>query len=253
MLSGLKLSLGLLTIIPVKPPAGITRRMAGWAMLWAPIAVLPVVAASVAAGWAGLFFGLPKLLCGILVVGVLCWSTRALHLDGLADTFDGLGSSPDKDRALEVMRSGDIGPMGAAALVLCLGAQAVAAGSMLPRPYGWLEVSMLYVLSRGFLVLACSGIPAARLEGLGALVAKSVPAWAGRIYQTLLAAGVVLIALCFGNWIRTLIAVAVALIAVIILLARCTTRLGGITGDTLGACVEIAATALLVVSAATTS
>ena len=63
-------------------------------------------------------------MVGLLVVTVLALGSRAMHLDGLADTVDGLGSGWDRKRALQVMRLGDIGAMGAVALVIVIGLQA---------------------------------------------------------------------------------------------------------------------------------
>ena len=68
--------------------------------------------------------GLPELVVGLLVVGTLALGSRGMHLDGLADTVDGLGSGWDRNRALKIMRRGNTGPMGAAALVIMIGLQA---------------------------------------------------------------------------------------------------------------------------------
>ena len=61
------------------------------------------------------------------MVATLALTTRALHLDGLADTFDGLGAAGSTERALAIMKRGDIGPMGAVALIVVLGVTAIAA------------------------------------------------------------------------------------------------------------------------------
>ena len=95
-------------------------------MIIAPLAVLPVALGrgDRRAGWPRWPAG-PVWCVGLSVVAVLAVGTRALHLDGLADTVDGFGSGWDRERALAVMRRGDIGPMGVTALVLVLGLQAV--------------------------------------------------------------------------------------------------------------------------------
>src|SRR5205085_6995031 len=104
-------------------------------------------------------------------------ASRGLHLDGLADTADGLASSYDRERALAVMRRGDVGPAGAATLGLVLLVQ-VAALADLVSPGGWSAAvvpAVAVVLSRCVLALVCArGVPAARPEGLGATVASSV-------------------------------------------------------------------------------
>jgi adenosylcobinamide-GDP ribazoletransferase len=220
-------------------------------MLLAPLAVLPVALAVGLVGWAAVWLGLPGTLAGLLVVAALAFGTRAMHLDGLADTTDGLGSGKDADRALDIMRRGDIGPMGTVALILALGLQGVAVGALLGRPFGWLQLVALLCLSRVALAFGCAtGVPAARPEGLGALVAGSVRLPAA------VASGVVWLAVAVGAGLLTGQAVWVPLAGAVLaalacwwLLRRCVRRLGGITGDVLGALVELSATALLVAAA----
>ena len=69
-------------------------------------------------GWLARTAGLPPLAVGLLVVGGLALGSRALHLDGLADTVDGFGSGWT-GTLLMVMRRGDVGPMGVVALIMC--------------------------------------------------------------------------------------------------------------------------------------
>lgn len=249
--AGLRLAVGLLTVVPVSPPEQIGREQARAAMLLAPVAVLPVAAAASGVGWLGMFAGLPAALAGTLVVAALALGTRAMHLDALADTTDGLGSGRDAAGALEVMRRGDIGPMGAVALLLSLLAQALAAGVILGRPFGWLELLVLVVASRAALVLGClKGVPAARPEGLGVLVADTVPLGGAATVWLVVGTLAVGAGLLAGRpWWLPVLGVVAALGAVWWLLSRCTDRLGGVTGDVLGALVEVAATVLLVVAA----
>ncbi len=248
---GLRLAVGLLTIVPVRPPEKIGRPQARAAMLLAPLAVLPVALAATGIGWLAVWLGLPSALAGVLVVAALAVGTRAMHLDGLADTTDGLGSGKDADAALEIMRRGDVGPMGVVALVLALGAQALAAGAVLGRPFGWVSLVVLVCASRGALVLGCMrGVTAARPDGLGALVADSVPLATAATGWLVLAAATIWAGMLSGQaWWLPLVGVLLALTAVWWLLARCVARLGGVTGDVLGALVEVAASVLLVVAA----
>jgi adenosylcobinamide-GDP ribazoletransferase len=249
--AGLRLAVGLLTIVPVRPPEEIGRSQARAAMLLAPLAVLPVALAAALVGWAGVLAGLPSSLAGVLVVAVLAFGTRAMHLDGLADTTDGLGSGKAAERALEIMKRGDIGPMGTVALVLALAAQALAAGVVVARPWGWLELLVLVCASRAALVVGCArGIPAARPGGLGALVAGSVPV-PGAVVVWLVAAGLWQVLCLFTGrpWWFAGCGTAMAVLACAWLLSRCVRRFGGITGDVLGALVEVAASVLLVVAA----
>ncbi len=250
VLRGLRLALGLLTVVPVRPPETIGRPEARVAMLLAPLAVLPVALVAAGSGWLAVTLRLPGALAGLLVVAALALGTRAMHLDGLADTTDGLGSGTPPAAALEIMRRGDIGPMGTVSLLLVLAIDAVASGVVLDRPYGWLWLAALVCASRGALVLGClRGVPAARPGGLGALVAGSVPGAAAVAVWVVL--GLLLTGagtLAGQAWWLPPAGVLLTLGVTGWLLKRCVDRLGGITGDVLGALVELAAAALLVVA-----
>jgi adenosylcobinamide-GDP ribazoletransferase len=198
--------------------------------------------------WSGSALDAPPLLVGVIAVGALAWSSRGLHLDGLADTADGLAASYDRERALTVMRTGDVGPIGAATLVLVLLAQVACVAALVEDP---LLVGAAVVVSRSVLALACAdGVPAARGDGLGAMVAGSVPGWAAGA-AVLAAAAVLTLAAAASSapWWSGLLAAALAVLAAGAVLARCTSRLGGITGDVLGALVELSLAAALAVLA----
>src|SRR5690606_10043068 len=115
--AGLRMAVGTLTAIPVRVRR-VDRTVAAWAMAAAPLVgvLLTALAGAVLAG--ALLLGLSPLLAAVLAVGALALLTRGLHLDGLADVADGLGSGAAADRALEVMRRSDIGPFGVVTLVL---------------------------------------------------------------------------------------------------------------------------------------
>lgn len=251
VIAGLRLAAGFLTVLPVRPTGQVTRSLARTAMLCGWLAVAPIAVSAALLGWIGQILGLPGTLAGALVVGAVAWGTRAMHLDGLADTIDGLGSGRDRDRALQVMRRGDIGPMGVVGLILVIGAQAAAFGAVLARPWGWTQVAALVMVARAALALGCAAdVPSARTDGLGALFASVVPRgaviglWGA---MALLLAGIGRFA---GQpWWQGLLAAAAAVIGAQWLLARCLRRFGGISGDVLGALVETAATTLAVTTA----
>lgn len=247
MLDGVRLAVGTLTILPTGR-VEVTCRAAAVAMAVAPLAVLPLAVIVAAAGWLGLRLSAPDLVTAIVVLGLIALGTRALHLDGLADTVDGLGAGWDRTRALEVMRRGDVGPMGVVALVLVLGLQAAAAAEILSRPSGWLTVAALLCVSRGALALTCARpLQPARATGLGAAVIGSVPVWIAVAIWAVLLYGCGLLAYAGGlpRW-HGLAAAAAAATVVLIMAGWCTRRLGGLTGDVLGATIELAFTALLI-------
>ncbi len=246
-----RLALGTLTVVPVPPPTTVDRRVAGRAMLLAPLAAVVPALGAAAVLLAGGALELAPLVTGVLAVAALALLTRGLHLDGLADTADGLAAAYDRAQALDVMRRGDVGPAGALTLVVVVVAQAAS----LARLTGWrgaLVAGVAVVASRAVLAACCSTpVPSARPTGLGATVAGSVPVAAAAAVGAAAAALVVVADIATGGpaW-RPLVAAAVAVAAAGWLLLRCVRRLGGITGDVLGGCVELALTGLLVVLAA---
>ncbi|MGH3314478.1 MAG: adenosylcobinamide-GDP ribazoletransferase [Streptomyces sp.] len=255
---GLRFALGTLTVLPVRV-ARWDRDTARHGMVWAPLAGLVVGLAAAAAGAVLLALGTSALLAAVVSLAVPAVLTRGLHLDGLADVADGLGSGKPAEDALRIMKQSDIGPFGVLTLVFVLLAQ-VAVVSELYAEDGWahgaLAVVVAAVTARTALTLAArSGVPGARPEGLGATVAGTVPV---RTAVAVAAAVTVLSALAgaavpwgdalYGAVPRAL-AVVLGVLAAELLLRHCRRRLGGVTGDVFGALAETAATASLVVLA----
>lgn len=245
--AGWRLAVGTLTVLPVRPPSRIDREVAGRAMVLAPLAVLPLAVIAAALARLVASIGWPSALSGVVLVGCLAVGTRALHLDGLADTVDGLGSGRDAEGALAIMRRGDVGPMGVVALVLVLGAQALAASTLTGSWSTAALLALVIAASRSTLVLACrAGIPAARPGGLGAMVAGTVSPAAALLAGIGVAVAVIGLAATVGRpWWAGLVAVVAAALVAYGIVRRCVRRLGGITGDVLGAMVELSLLVLL--------
>jgi adenosylcobinamide-GDP ribazoletransferase len=242
-----RLAVGTVTVLRAGP-VEVTPAVAGQAMALAPLAVLPVAAAAGAAAWAASAFGLPVLVVGLAAVTALALGTRGLHLDGLADTVDGLASGWDSERALAVMKRGDVGPMGVVALVVVVAAQAALLGALADGWPGAVLIAAVVCVSRCAIPVVCArGVPAARLDGLGAAVAGTVPrpVAAGCWLVGLAVLGGAL-ALAGRPWWPAAPAVVAALLSIAALLARTRRRFGGMTGDVIGAGVELALLVLLV-------
>uniref|UniRef100_UPI0037C79989 adenosylcobinamide-GDP ribazoletransferase n=1 Tax=Actinomadura sp. TaxID=1989 RepID=UPI0037C79989 len=171
MIEGLRLAVTLLTVVPAGR-ARADRDTARAAMLLAPAAGLITGGAAALVLLAGGLLGLSAPLAAALAVAATAAATRALHLDGLADLADGLGSGRPAGEALGVMKRSDIGPFGVVTLLLTLLIQ-VAALASAPHP----AAAALIAAAAGRLALpwACrTGVPSARPGGLGALVAGTV-------------------------------------------------------------------------------
>jgi adenosylcobinamide-GDP ribazoletransferase len=250
--AGLRLAVTLLTAIPLPGrPAAPSRRTAAAAMYWAPL-----VGAGAGALGAGVLLLAARvghtgpLLAAALAIGTGAVVTRALHLDGLADFADGLGSRQDPDGALAVMRRSDIGPFGVVALVLVLLIQVTALARAQTLGRGPEAIVTAAVTARLAMTVACRRpVPAARPGGLGALVAGSVSlAWAAVLVIAAAAAAVWAGLALSGSWY--LAAGLLAGVAVsVALTALASRRLGGVTGDVLGALAEVAGAVCLLVTA----
>jgi len=241
-------SAAVLTVLPV--PARATRSTRG-VLPWAPL--IGLLLGGVATGVAVLGTRWISPLAGaVLAVTVLALLTRGLHLDGLADTADGLAASYDRDRALAVMKRGDVGPAGLATVVVVLLVQVSALAQALAQA-GSAAVLVAAVAARTAVPLACArGIRAARPDGLGAHVAGSVAPVLLTACVAVTGAALAATSAATGEpWWQGPAAVAAALAAAAVVLWRAVRRLGGMTGDVVGAAVEVATAAALVTLAGT--
>jgi adenosylcobinamide-GDP ribazoletransferase len=228
----------------------VDRRTAAVAVALAPLVGLALGTVVGAGGIGVRALGAPVTVAGAVAVALGVLLTRALHLDGLADTVDGLGSYRGRAEALEIMRRPDIGPFGVAAIVLVLLLQTTAAAAVLGRSWPFALAGIATAAGTGRLAVtwACHRrVPAARPDGLGALVAGTV-GWPVLVACSLVVLIAGLAAVPGRPWQGPL-AVLVGLAAALGLVWHAVRRLGGITGDVLGACVEVSTTvALLVIS-----
>ncbi|MBD0743193.1 adenosylcobinamide-GDP ribazoletransferase [Streptomyces sp. CBMA152] len=253
-MDGIRFAFGTLTALPVRVTRW-DRTAARAGMLWAPLPGLVVGLCAAAAGGAFLLLDSGPLLAAVATAAVPAALTRGLHLDGLADVADGLGSAKPAEDALRIMKQSDIGPFGVLTLVFVLLAQVAVLAELYAVSWtrGALAATVAGVTARLALTLACrTGVPPARPDGLGAAVAGAVPV---RVAAPLALTVTALCATAAGaTWgldaaVHYALAVAAALTAAQLLLSHCVRRFGGVTGDVFGAVAETAATAALIVSA----
>ncbi|MFY1637300.1 adenosylcobinamide-GDP ribazoletransferase [Solwaraspora sp. WMMB335] len=241
--AGLRLAVTTFTVLPLRP-AVVDRPAAMVAMAVAPAIGIGLGGSLGLALLAATRAGAPVLVAAAVTTTLAAALTRGLHLDGLADTVDGLGAHRPPAAALEIMRRADIGPFGVTALVLVLLLQTGALAAVpADRPWPAVLATVATAVGTGRLAVtwACRrGVPAARPDGLGALVAGTQ----GRLVTlagTALVAVVAVPALPGRPWQGPL----VVLLTILVwsgLLRHLVRRFGGITGDVLGAGVEIATT-----------
>jgi adenosylcobinamide-GDP ribazoletransferase len=236
-LVGPALALSWLTVLPVRGPRQVDRTAATKAIASAPLVGLLLGSLAVGTLWLSTTASLSGLLAGFLAVGALALATRGMHVDGLADTADGLGCYGPPERAREVMKSGGAGPFGVAAIGVVFAVQATGFGSLADR-HAWWSVVFAAALGRVCVVLACRrGFRASSESGFGALVAGTQPVYVVTIW------GVVALGLSLfvvdDRWWQGPIVVAVALCLTDAAVRHCSRRFGGLNGDVLGAVVEV--------------
>ena len=184
----------------------------------------------------------PALLAAALVVAVDLALTGLLHADGLADAADGLLPHASRARRLEIMRSPDVGAFGVAVLVIVL---LTRVGALAARPADIGLIVGVWCVSRTLVAVAPAWLPYARETGLATplLAAPATPVVGLAVLPaTALAVGT-------AGWVGGA-AIAAALLAGAAVLALARVRLGGFTGDVLGATILVAETVGLVVAGA---
>lgn len=236
-------ALGFLSILPL--PA---RWRGGEAELarclpWFPAVGLLIGGAATCLG-AALGWLLPPQPAAALVVIAMFWISGGLHLDGLADTADGFFSARSRERMLEIMRDSRTGPMGVIAVVSVLIVK-VAALASLPAHQRWTALLLAPLAGRTALVLLMAMLPYARSGGLATIFIKqrSRPA-------ALLAIMVLSIIGALAAGLAGMMTAVATLAVVAAFAVQCRRKIGGLTGDTLGAACELAETAALLVAAA---
>lgn len=227
-----------LTVLPVPDPGWEQDRMVR-AAAWFPAVGLLVGGAS-AVVWLLVDGALGGLGAGLAVLAGMVL-TGGLHEDGLADTADGLGAGRDRARTLEIMADSRIGAHGAAAVVFSIALRWGAVGAM-PGGDGALALVIAAVTGRAMMVPATALAPYARETGLGRLTEGA----GAREMAVALGTALVVAVLGGGAGLLALVAAVVAGMGLLALLRR---RIGGYTGDGLGAICQLGEIAALLVLA----
>lgn len=233
-------ALTLLTRIPV---AGSDARLSD--AVWAfPVVGWIIAVAQAVAAWVLLMWDVPAALCAGVVLAVGLVLTGALHEDGLADTADGLWGGWDRARRLDIMRDSRLGSYGALAMILGMGLRWGAMAALFEAGYVIAPLLVAAGGSRAAMAAMMAATPHARRDGLGHSAGH--PKGVRAVVALGLACGVTIIAApgAFAACLLAMTATTVALRQIAI------NRIGGQTGDILGATQQLAEIAALLVLAA---
>lgn len=229
-------ALQFLTILPFPRSLDLGERAVGRGIWFFPLVGL-LIGVAVAALDLGLNRILPSLPVSVISIAALVLVSGGLHVDGLADTADGFFSSRPKERILEIMKDSRSGPMAVAALICVLGLKMAALACIPPLLDSWRAAAILLMALAGrcALVFQLNLLPYARSEGgLGTVFVKA---------RSWLQAVLALAVLGGASWWLLGLAgagVTAGTLLVSCLFALCCYRkIGGFTGDTLGAACEL--------------
>jgi adenosylcobinamide-GDP ribazoletransferase len=212
--------------------AGVTRAAA-----WFPVVgmLLGAIYVGVAAACQG---HLSAFVIAVLLIALEAFLTGALHFDGLADSADGFGGGRTREDVLRIMRDHAIGSYGGTALATCVALKAAAYAALLSGPDWMPAIVLAPALGRWSILLLTATLPYAResksvVEGMG----KRSLVWG---------TATMLLGLAATRSLRGWIAMLVAVVVTAAFGFYCRRRIGGITGDTLGANVELCESAALI-------
>jgi adenosylcobinamide-GDP ribazoletransferase len=233
-------ALQFLTRIPIR-----LRRapdMAGL-VVWFPLAGAVIGALAGAVG-ALAFEWTSPLVAGALAVVAGLLVTGAFHEDGLGDVADGFGGGWTVERRLEIMKDSRHGTYGVAAMCSSIVIRVAAVASMPSAATVFVGVVTAHVVARGAAVALMASVPLARHGGLGADYGQATTRSRGAIALAM-AAAIAFVAV--GPWALAAVLTAVVAAALVGALAR--RKIGGISGDVLGAAEQVAECAVLVLVA----
>ena len=204
----------------------------------------PIVGAALGAIVGGCWWAADRLWTGlvpaVVVVAADLAVTGMLHVDGLADSADGLLPHATRDRRLAIMRTPDVGAFGVAVVAIALLAEV---GALASQPVSVLLVVGLWAAARSLVASVPAYVPYARDEGIASTLLDGAPRWPAFTVPVAVAVAAV------GSGVRGGVAVSAGVLAGVCIVALARRRLGGFTGDVLGATIVVVETVGLIVAA----
>jgi adenosylcobinamide-GDP ribazoletransferase len=223
-----------LTILPVGKRLPLEDRSLARSMAFFPLVGL-VIGLLLALGYSLLSFLMPRPLALWLTIGLLALLTGGLHLDGFADTMDGLASGGSKEKILEVMRDSRIGALGVIGLILLFGAKYLSL-DQIANPSVHYSLILMAVMGRNSMVLVCYRSPYARSDG-GLAKPFTENLGAREMVLSLVSAFGISLFLIGVKGIAVFLGIGLFSLGCRFFFIK---KLGGVTGDVLGAANELA-------------
>jgi len=231
-------AIGFLTRLPVGRTSVFNARDVARSTRWFPLVGGLLGGLSVGAFWL-LSRVFPPLVTAALIVVIDAFLTGAMHFDGLADTADGFGGGRTRADVLRIMRDHAIGSYGGIALVLVIALKIAAIATLANGRYAVLGILLAPVLGRwSAVILSATEAYARPPEDDGPNSVGSPTRLVGRRELVMATVTAAFLAAAFGRWFGGAALLLVA-VATICWGWWCRRRIGGVTGDTLGAGIEI--------------
>ncbi len=235
-------ALSFLTVLPLPARWLGTEEDLGRSLIWFPLvgALIGLFASIIDLG---LGMILPPTVVSVITVLILLAASGGLHMDGLADSADGFFSSRSRERMLEIMRDSRSGPMGVMAICALLLLKVTTLATV-PAPLRMTTIVLMPLAGRTALTVSLAVLPYARSTG-----------GLAKVFRPSLRMGLITAVLLTGaGWLLQgypgLLAAGGALLGTLLLAAYSKRKIGGFTGDTLGATCELIELAPALVAAA---
>lgn len=210
------------------------------ACLWFPVVGLALGAALGGCWWIADQLWPAPVAAAIVVLADLAF-TGMLHIDGLADSADGLLPHADRPRRLQIMRTPDVGAFGVAVVAVAL---VLSTTSLAVQPVSVLLLAALWMTARAIVAVVPASMTYARDSGIASPLMDGASRW------PIVAVPIALLLAIVGSGVAGAAAVAIAAASAVGVLSLSQRRLGGFTGDVLGAVIVVTETVGLVVAAA---
>lgn len=229
-----RIALAFLTIVPVRLPADLSTDDIRRSAAFFPLAGWLLGLSLSLGAWLFLRLGIPSLLTAALLTALGAWLTRGLHLDGLADLFDGLGGGKNPEERLKIMKDPAIGAFGVLGLSLLLIVKVAALTALIETGKDvFFTLLAASATSRWAMAALAWGGRYPRVNGTGL-------AFIGKLGNGSLILSALWLAPAFvWDWQTALLICGAALAPALWLSLKASRLLGGITGDVLGAACEL--------------